>query len=65
MAEVVPRERRHAGRGASVGERRPEAVAAEHPEGAPLGNAVLARHELAHGLEEDRRNSDPPGTTGL
>ena len=59
VAEVVRRERRHAGRRARTGDRGAEAIAAEALEDAAVRSAVLARYELAHGLEDDRRNVRP------
>jgi len=46
VAQVVRRERRHTSGSAGARERRPEPVAAEALEHAPVRGAVVARHEL-------------------
>ncbi len=65
MAEVVRRERRHAGGPARSRNRRAEAVGAEALEDAPLGCAIVARDELDDGREDRRRHLNPAGTAGL
>lgn len=65
VAEIVRGQRRHTGRRARTGDRGSEAIAAEALEDAAVWSPVLARYKLAHGLEDDRRNSDPSRPAGL
>src|SRR5512133_2978947 len=65
VAQIVRRERRHAGGGAGPCDCRAEAVAAEAVEDGPLGDAIVARHKPRDGPQELGRDRDPPRPSGL
>jgi len=65
VPQVVRREVRDAGCGAGARDRGAEAIGTEALEDAPLGSAVLARHERADGREQLRRHRHPAGAARL
>jgi hypothetical protein len=65
VPQVVRREGRDSSSGAGASHRCSEPVTPEALEDAAVGDAVVARHELADGLEKDRRDSDPTRASRL